>query len=83
MLNHRIVLAEAPSGTLGLHHFRSVTTAVPPLTADQILIRVVYAQVPPAARAVMTNTTAFPMTQPHPRDRSRHTVVDRLGSAFS
>jgi NADPH-dependent curcumin reductase CurA len=64
MLNHRIVLAEAPSGTLGLHHFRSVTTAVPPLTADQILIRVVYAQVPPAARAVMTNTTAFPMTQP-------------------
>jgi NADPH-dependent curcumin reductase CurA len=63
-LNHRIVLAEVPSGQLGVHHFRSVTTSVPPISADQVLIRVIYAQVPPAARAVMTNTTAFPMTQP-------------------
>jgi NADPH-dependent curcumin reductase CurA len=62
--NHRIVLAEAPSGTLGVHHFTSVTTEIPPLSPSQVLIRVIYAQVPPAARAVMTNTTAFPRTRP-------------------
>jgi hypothetical protein len=56
-LNHQIVLAEAPSGRLGVKHFKSVTT-------DQVLIRAIYAQVPPAARAVMTNTTAFPLTRP-------------------
>jgi NADPH-dependent curcumin reductase CurA len=63
-LNHQVVLAEAPSGKLGVHHFKSVTTEVEPLDPDQVLIRVIYAQVPPAARAVMTNTTAFPMTRP-------------------
>jgi NADPH-dependent curcumin reductase CurA len=63
-LNHQIVLAEAPSGTLGVHHFKSVTTEIPPLSPDQVLIRAIYAQVPPAARAVMTNTTAFPLTRP-------------------
>jgi NADPH-dependent curcumin reductase CurA len=63
-LNHQIVLAEAPSGPLGVHHFKSVTTAVPPLSPDQVLIRAIYAQVPSAARAVMTNTTAFPLTRP-------------------
>jgi len=63
-LNHQIVLAEAPSGTLGVHHFKSVTTEILPLSPDQVLIRAIYAQVPPAARAVMTNTTAFPMTRP-------------------
>src|SRR5258705_717309 len=62
--NHQIVLAEAPSGTLGVHHFKSVTTEIPPLSPDQVLIRAIYAQVPPAARAVMTNTTAFPLTRP-------------------
>jgi NADPH-dependent curcumin reductase CurA len=49
------VLAERPSAKLGVHHFKSVTTEVPPLTHDQVLIRAIYAQVPPAARAVMTN----------------------------
>src|SRR5258705_13318687 len=63
-LNHQIVLAEAPSGTLGVHHFKSVTTEILPLSPDQVLIRAIYAQVPPPARAVMTNTTAFPMTRP-------------------
>ena len=63
-LNHQIVLAEVPLGTLGVHHFKSVTTTVPPLSPDQVLIRAIYAQVPPAARAVMTNTTAFPQAQP-------------------
>jgi hypothetical protein len=42
----------------------SVTTEVPPLTHDQLLIRAIYAQFPPAARAVTTHTTAFPLTQP-------------------
>jgi NADPH-dependent curcumin reductase CurA len=64
VVNHKIVLAEPPSGKLGVHHFKSVTTEVPPLSQDQVLIRVVYAQIPPAARAVMTNTTPFPLTQP-------------------
>jgi NADPH-dependent curcumin reductase CurA len=63
-LNHQIVLAEVPLGTLGVHHFKSVTTEIPPLSPDQVLIRAIYAQVPPAARAVMTNTTAFPLTRP-------------------
>jgi NADPH-dependent curcumin reductase CurA len=63
-LNHQVVLAEAPSGTLGVQHFTSVTTEIPPLSRDQVLIRAIYAQVPPAARAVMTNTTAFPLTRP-------------------
>jgi NADPH-dependent curcumin reductase CurA len=63
-LNHEIVLAEALSGTLEMHHFTSVTAEIPPLSPDQVLIRVIYAQVPPAARAVMTNTTAFPLTRP-------------------
>jgi NADPH-dependent curcumin reductase CurA len=63
-LNHQIVLAEAPSGRLGVKHFKSVTTEIPPLSPDQVLIRAIYAQVPPAARAVMTNTTAFPLTRP-------------------
>jgi NADPH-dependent curcumin reductase CurA len=63
-MNRQIVLAEPPSGTLEVHHFKSVTTEVPPLAPDRVLIRVIYAQVPPAARAVMTNTTAFPMTRP-------------------
>jgi NADPH-dependent curcumin reductase CurA len=63
-LNHQIVLAEAPSGTLGVHHFKWVTTEVPQLTSDQVLIRVICAQIPPAARALMTNTTAFPLTRP-------------------
>lgn len=63
-LNRQIVLAEAPSGPLGVHHFTSVTTAIPPLSPDQVLIRVVYAQGAPAARAVTTNTTAFPLTRP-------------------
>jgi NADPH-dependent curcumin reductase CurA len=47
-----------------MHHFKSVTAEIPPLSPDQVLIRVIYAQVPPAARAVMTNTTAFPRTRP-------------------
>ena len=63
-LNRQIVLAETPSGKLGLHHFTSVTTEIPKLAPDQVLIRVIYAQVAPAARAVMTNTTAFPLTHP-------------------
>jgi NADPH-dependent curcumin reductase CurA len=58
------VLAERPSGTLGLHHFKSVTTEVPPLAHDQVLIRVIFSQVAPAARAVMTITTPFPPTNP-------------------
>jgi NADPH-dependent curcumin reductase CurA len=58
--NHQIVLAERPSGKLGLRHFTSVTTEVPPLAQDQVLIRVIFAQVAPAARAVMTTTTPFP-----------------------
>jgi N-terminal domain of oxidoreductase len=62
--NHKIVLAERPSGTLGLHHFKSVTTEVPPLAHDQVLIRVIFSQVAPAARAVMTITTPFPPTNP-------------------
>lgn len=62
--NHQIVLAEAPAGTLGVHHFKAVTTEIPPRSPQQLLIRVIYAQVPPAARAVMTNTTAFPLTRP-------------------
>jgi NADPH-dependent curcumin reductase CurA len=63
-LNRQIALAETPSGKLGLHHFTSVTTEIPKLAPDQALIRVIYAQVAPAARAVMTNTTAFPLTHP-------------------
>jgi NADPH-dependent curcumin reductase CurA len=63
-LSHQIVLAEVPSGTLGVHHFTSVTSEIPSCSPDQVLIRVIYAQVPPAARAVMTNTTAFPLTRP-------------------
>jgi NADPH-dependent curcumin reductase CurA len=63
-LNHQIVLAEPPSGTLALHHFKPVVTEVPPLDSGQALIRVIYAQVPPAARAVMTTTTPFPPTRP-------------------
>jgi NADPH-dependent curcumin reductase CurA len=42
----------------------SVTTEVPLLTHDQLLIRAIYTQVPPAARAITTHTTAFPLTQP-------------------
>jgi NADPH-dependent curcumin reductase CurA len=62
--NHQIVLADRPSGTLGLHHFTSVTTEVPPLAQDQVLIRVILTQVAPAARAVMTTTTPFAPTNP-------------------
>jgi NADPH-dependent curcumin reductase CurA len=62
-LNHQLVLAAAPSDKVGVHHFKSTITEVPTITPDQVLIRVIYAQVPPAARAVMTNTTAFPMTR--------------------
>jgi NADPH-dependent curcumin reductase CurA len=62
--NHQFVLAETPSSKSEVHHFKSVTTEVPSLTHDQALIRVIYGQVAPAARAVMANTTAFPMTQP-------------------
>jgi NADPH-dependent curcumin reductase CurA len=62
--NRQIVLAERPPGKLGVHHFKSVTIEVPPLAHDQVVIRAIYAQVPRAARAVMTNTTAFPLTQP-------------------
>jgi NADPH-dependent curcumin reductase CurA len=62
--NHQVVLAESPSGELGVHHFKSVTTEIPPRGADEVLIRNVYAQVAPAARAVMTNTTHFPRTRP-------------------
>jgi NADPH-dependent curcumin reductase CurA len=49
---------------LALHHFTSVTTEVPPLAQDQVLIRVIFAQVAPAARAVMTTTTPFAPTNP-------------------
>ena len=62
--NRRIVLAERPSGELGLRHFRSVTTEVPPLAPDQVLVRVIFTQVAPAARAAMTITTPFPPTRP-------------------
>jgi N-terminal domain of oxidoreductase len=41
----------------------AVTTEVPPLTHDQVLIRAIYAQVPPAARA-SRRTLRLPLTQP-------------------
>jgi NADPH-dependent curcumin reductase CurA len=62
-LNHRVLLGQPPSGKLGVEHFTSVVAQVPARTADAALVRAIYAQVPPAARAVMTNTTPFPPTR--------------------
>ena len=62
--NRQMVLAESPSGKLAVHHFKLVTTEIRPRGADEVLIRNIYAQVPPCARAVMTNTTAFPRIGP-------------------
>jgi NADPH-dependent curcumin reductase CurA len=58
--NHQIVLDERPSGKLRPRHFTSVTTEVPPLAQDQVLVRVIFAQVTPAARVVMTTSSPFP-----------------------
>jgi NADPH-dependent curcumin reductase CurA len=62
--NRQIVLAEELSGRLAERHFAVRVTPVRNRLPDEVLIRVIFAQVPPAARAVMTTTTPFPRTLP-------------------
>jgi len=63
-LNRQVVLAEAPRGKVGIDHIRVVSTPVAALPPGHVLIRVIHLQVAPGARAVLTNTSAFPMTRP-------------------
>ncbi|MET7998329.1 NADP-dependent oxidoreductase [Amycolatopsis sp. NPDC005232] len=59
-----MVLAEEPIGHLSPDHFTITEGPVPYPLEREVLVRVVYAQVRPGARAVMTTTTAFPRTRP-------------------
>ncbi|HJP73924.1 MAG TPA: NADP-dependent oxidoreductase [Pseudonocardiaceae bacterium] len=62
--NRRVVLAEEPAGHVTPDHFTIDSGTVPSPSAGEVLVRVVYAQVAPAARAVMTTTTSFPRARP-------------------
>jgi NADPH-dependent curcumin reductase CurA len=64
VVNRRVVLAETPIGRVNTRHFRVVASPLPPLPPGHVLVRVILLQVAPAARAVLTNTAAFPVTQP-------------------
>lgn len=62
-LNRRIVLAERPEGRIDRRHFRVVTTEIGEVPEGHVVLRVILAQVAPAGRAVMTNTTGLTATR--------------------
>ena len=61
--NRRVILAESPTGKIGTHHFKIVTDEIAEPPEGHVLLRVILAQIAPAARAVMTSTVGFPSTK--------------------
>src|ERR1700729_1529958 len=61
--NRRVILAESPTGKIGTHHFKTVTDEIAEPPEGHVLLRVILAQIAPAARAVMTSTVGFPSTK--------------------
>jgi NADPH-dependent curcumin reductase CurA len=61
--NRRVVLTERPTGKIATHHFKMVTEEIVEPPEGHILLRVILAQIAPAARAVMTSTVGFPSTK--------------------
>lgn len=61
--NRRVVLAERPNGKIGPQHFKMVADEIVKPPEGHVLLRVILAQIAPAARAVMTSTVGFPSTK--------------------
>lgn len=62
-VSRRVVLAEIPAEKIGPQHFKMVTDQVVEPPEGHVLLRVILAQIAPAARAVMTSTVGFPATK--------------------
>jgi len=57
LLNRRVVLAQCPQGPIQRQHFDLVTAEIDEVPDGHVVLRVILAQIAPAARAVMTTTT--------------------------
>jgi hypothetical protein len=64
LTSRRFVLVEQPVGRLTEHCSAVRVAPVPHRRPDKVLIRVIFARVPSAARAVTTTTTPFPRALP-------------------
>jgi NADPH-dependent curcumin reductase CurA len=62
IMNRQAVLAVAPVGRLHVDHVKTISAAISARAADEVLVRVIYAQIASGTRAIMTHTTPFPMT---------------------
>ncbi|WAJ45309.1 NADP-dependent oxidoreductase [Mycobacterium sp. Aquia_216] len=62
LLSRRVVLAKRPEGPIQHHDFKFVSTTITDVPDDHVVLKVIYIQIAPAARAVMTSTTGFDQT---------------------
>ncbi len=58
-VNHRIVLAERPSGAAALDNFRLERAPVPPLQPGQILLRTLWLSLDPYMRGRMSDAPSY------------------------
>jgi NADPH-dependent curcumin reductase CurA len=63
LVNRQVVLAAMPVGRVRLDHFKTISAPIVARPADDVLVRVIYAQIAAGARAFMTSTTPFLKTQ--------------------